>query len=103
MGAGAQALQAAAGAEQLLQLLPQPLLPQQRFTLQRFCLQHFCLARQQLGAAGAQQALGAEQPQPFFMKKAFASLPSITDRATTAKTMAANAANFRLILFSQET
>jgi hypothetical protein len=53
---------------------------------------------QQAGAAGAQQAAGAEQPQPR-LKNALASLASNTDRVTTATTMAANAANLRLIIF----
>jgi hypothetical protein len=107
-------LQAGAGAQQLL-VLPQHFLcfgaqqvlahgEQQRlfFTLQHFtlrALQQVSTGPPQAGAAGAQQAAGAEQPQPFFMKNALASFASNTDRVRTATTMAANAANLRLIMF----
>ncbi len=108
---GAQALQAGAGAQQvftgaqhLLRRGAQQLSAtgaQQRVlrTLHFGALQQVTGA-QQAGAAGAQQA-GAEQPlQPRLAKNAFASLASNTDRVTTATTMAANAANLRLIFFS---
>ncbi len=109
---GAQALQAGAGAQQVFTGAQQRLLrgaqqlsatgAQQRVlrTLHFGALQQVLTGAQQAGAAGAQQA-GAEQPlQPRLAKNAFASLASNTDRVTTATTMAANAANLRLIFFS---
>jgi hypothetical protein len=76
--------------------------PQQRLrrTLHFGALQQVLAAgAQQAGAAGA-HAAGAEQPQqPFFMNNAWASFASNMDRVITATTMAANAANLRLIFF----